>query len=198
VSRRRAGKATRDVILDAALALLTRTGANIRLEDVAREAGVTRQSVYIHFGSRSGLLLALVQHVDADGTLDDLVQQVLDARGGAAALDAVVRLHAEYSPRLYPLARVFMAGLHGDDALRGAWEDRMEARRSLYRFVVESLEGEGLLAAGWDVEVAIDLIFALTSWQVFELLVVDRGWSGESYYRHVRTALRRTLLQRAG
>jgi AcrR family transcriptional regulator len=189
---------TRDTILDAALALLTRTGADIRLEDVAQEAGVSRQSVYVHFGSRSGLLLALVQYVDADGTLDALVRQVRDAPGSGAALDAVVRLHTEYSPRLYPLARVFMAGRYGDDALRAAWNDRMEARRSLYRFVVEWLQRDGLLAAGWDIEVAIDLIFALTSWQVFELLVVDQGWSGESYYRHLRTALRRTLLHRAG
>lgn len=48
---------TRTRILDAALTVMSRYGlARLALEDVAREAGVSRQTVYRYVGSRDGLL----------------------------------------------------------------------------------------------------------------------------------------------
>jgi AcrR family transcriptional regulator len=168
----------------------------VRLEDIARRAGVSRQSVYVHFGSRAGLVLALVQRVDTGGMLEGLVQRVFDAPTSLDALDAIVHLHAEYSPVAYPVARVLMAGRHEDEALRVAWDDRMEARRNLYRDTVERLQREGLLSARWDVATATDLVFALTSWEVWELLAGQR-WSKDQYREHLSATLRRTLVDGA-
>jgi AcrR family transcriptional regulator len=48
---------THDQIMDATLAVAARVGlAKLALEDVADQAGVSRQTVYRHFGSRDGLL----------------------------------------------------------------------------------------------------------------------------------------------
>ncbi|WP_052667442.1 TetR family transcriptional regulator [Nitriliruptor alkaliphilus] len=48
---------TRLRILDAALTVMSRYGlARLALEDVAREAGVSRQTVYRYVGSRDGLI----------------------------------------------------------------------------------------------------------------------------------------------
>jgi AcrR family transcriptional regulator len=48
---------THDRILDAALTVMTRHGlARLALEDVAREAHVSRQTVYRYVGSRDGLI----------------------------------------------------------------------------------------------------------------------------------------------
>jgi AcrR family transcriptional regulator len=48
---------TRSRILDAALVVIARDGlTQLSLEDVAREAGVSRQTVYRHMGSREGLV----------------------------------------------------------------------------------------------------------------------------------------------
>lgn len=187
---------TRDAVLDAALDLLMEEGApsEVRLEDIARRAGVSRQSVYLHFGSRAGLLVALVQHVDTEGMLESLVQQVFDAPTALDAVDAIAHLHAEYSPVVYPVARVFMAGRRDDAALRVAWDDRMEARRNVYRVVVERLLQDSLLGAQWEVAAATDIVFAVTSWEVWELLVIDRGWSKEAYRGQVAATLRRTLV----
>lgn len=190
-----AKRSTRESVLDAALALFTEEGVtDVRLEDIAKRAGVSRQSVYVHFGSRAGLLLALVQHVDATGLLERLMQRIFEAPTSLDALDAIVHLHAEYSPVVYPVARVFMVGRHEDEALRVAWDDRMEARRNVYRFVIEWLERDRLLAPGWTVDVATDVVYALTSWQVWELLVVDQKWTGEHYGEHLRTTIRRALV----
>lgn len=156
---------------------------------------MSRQTVYLHFGSRTGLLIAMVQHMDNQGTLPPLVQQVFEAPTALEALDAIATLHAEYHPVIYPVAKVFLLSRHNDAAIRGAWEERMESRRKLYHEVVESLEREGQLGPQWDIETATDLLWTLTSWQVWEQLVVDRGWSKEDYEGHLRMVLRRTLVR---
>jgi len=185
---------TRDVILDAAVRLFTERGSGVTLEDIAEAAEMSRQTVYVHFGSRTGLLIAMAQHIDEGGTLHDLLQQVFEAPTALDALDAVVHLHAEYYPVIYPIARIFMAGRYEDHALRAGWEDRMVSRWNLYHTVVERLESDGLLAPAWDPEVATDLLWALTSWELWEQLVGDRRWSKDDYLSHFRALLRQLLV----
>lgn len=187
-------QSTREAILEAAIDLFEKDGPGVPLEDIADEAGVSRQTLYVHFGSRAGLLLGLVQHMDASGILESLVQQVTNAPSSPEALDAVADLHAEYSPVVYPIARLFMTAKHEDDALRVAWDDRMEARRNLYQEVVTRLSQDGVLAAEWTVDAAVDVVFALTSWQLWEQLVVDQNWSKADYLDRLRRMLRRVLL----
>ncbi len=85
---------THEAILDATLTVLGRVGiAKLALEDVATEAGVSRQTVYRHFGSRDGLLSAVIVREEelllglvdeATEGVDDLEEAV--SRGLAAAL----------------------------------------------------------------------------------------------------------------
>lgn len=186
---------TRETILDAAMRRFTTDGPGVRLEDIAAEAGVSRQTLYVHFGSRTGLLLGLVQQIDASGMLESLLQQVTDAPTSAEALDALAHLHAEYSPIVYPIAHLFMAARHEDEALRVAWDDRMEARRNLYREIATRLSEDGVLASEWTVDSATDVMFALTSWQLWEQLVVDQNWSQADYRERLGRVLRRVLLK---
>lgn len=185
---------TRERILDAAIDLFAAQGPEITLEEIAGEADVSRQTVYVHFGSRTGLILALVQHLDTHGPLPGLIAQVVQAPAALAALDAVVRLHTEYSPVAYPVARVFMTSRHLDPALEVAWEDRMQARRGLYREVVERVASEGLLADPWTSEAATEIVFAITSWQLWEQLVIEGGWSKDDYLSRLQVILRRVLV----
>lgn len=86
--------ATHTAILDATLLVLARVGiAKLAMEDVATEAGVSRQTVYRHFGSRDGLLSAVIVREEEAllGLVDDATEGVDDletavSRGLAAAL----------------------------------------------------------------------------------------------------------------
>ena len=54
-------------LLDVAEALFTRQGFEYTsIEDVARQAGVTRPIIYAHYGSKEGLYLACVKRARAD------------------------------------------------------------------------------------------------------------------------------------
>ncbi len=55
---------TRVAILCAAQKRLARLGADgMRLQDIARDVGVSHPTILHHFGSRDGLIVALVQHI---------------------------------------------------------------------------------------------------------------------------------------
>lgn len=61
-SRRR--ERTRGLLLDAAELLMSqRAPEEIRIEDVAAQAGVSAASVYVHFGTKDALLAAVIERV---------------------------------------------------------------------------------------------------------------------------------------
>jgi AcrR family transcriptional regulator len=193
MSSSRRPKSTREAILVATAELLGERGAGVALEEIAERAGVSRQTLYLHFGSRTGLMIATAQHIDEQGTLGRLLQEVFEAPTALDALDAIVSLHAEYYPVIYPIARLFMAGKYHDDALRAAWDDRMQSRHGLYHEIVERLHRDGVLAPEWDVETATDILWSITSWELWEQLTLERGWSEADYLRHLRAVLRSVL-----
>lgn len=182
-------------LLAVALSLFRKHGSGVRIEDVAKEAGVTRQSVYLHFGSRAGLLVAVAEYVDTTGSLGRLIGRIQTAPNALAALDAYVALQADYNPEVYPLAMLLLGGRYTDEAAKAAWEDRMEARRNGTKQFVLWLDRDGLLKPEWDVDTATDAIWALASLQVWEQLVIDRGWSKERYEQHLRQLLRTTFVK---
>lgn len=187
---------TRAALLEAARDLIEKRGASdVRLADIARAAGVTRQGLYLHFSSRNALLLALVEYVDRQEELGRHAADVWDAPDAVTALDRFVDLHARYTPRIYPTARVLLDERHADAAVADAWEDRMTGRRRACGRLIDRLTAEGSLASGMGREDAIDMLWALTSIQVWEQLVRDRSWSADRYARHLKSTLRRTFVR---
>ena len=121
---------TRRRILDATWELVTERGATLRLADVAARASVSRQALYLHFGDRSGLLLALVRHMDETLDLADALAAVHVAPDGPSLLEAAMRLNCTFWTQVLPVAQVLEAAQHDDAALGAAWRDRMRFRHS--------------------------------------------------------------------
>jgi AcrR family transcriptional regulator len=189
---------TRTAILDAARRLFEAgRSPDVELEEIAREAGVSRQAIYLHFGNRAGLLLAVGEHVDQTERLGAAARDVHGAKTGAEELDAFVRLQADYTPRIAAIARVFDEGRRRDPALAAGWDDRMQQRHAACTRIVERLREEGSLASGWSVADAADMLWELTSIRTWEDLVLDRHWSKQRYKKLLGRAARRTLLAQA-
>src|SRR6266542_3256729 len=95
----------RNAILDAARRLFeSKDFIAVTLDEVARKAGVSRQAVYVNFGSRAGLLVALVGYVDEIGGLQVKIAKVLDSPTALGALEALVDFRARYAPSIFRLA----------------------------------------------------------------------------------------------
>jgi AcrR family transcriptional regulator len=169
---------TRRRILVATRRLLEERGHHgVALEEVAAASDLSRQAIYLHFGSKSGLLLALVEWVDEEEGLAELMAPVAAERDGVRALEMLIELTAAFQPRIHRLAMVLATARRTDEAVAAAWDDRMNRRRAGLRAVIGRIKRSGGLAPGWTVERATDLAWALTAPEAYDALVVDRGWS---------------------
>jgi len=107
----------RETLLDAARDLLAeRPWSEITMADVARGAGVSRQTLYNEFGSREEFAQALILR-EVDRFLATVEQAVVDNRDDptralAAAFDVFLAAAAEN-----PLVRAIVAGDGGDELL---------------------------------------------------------------------------------
>lgn len=186
---------TRGAILRATERLFLEGGVRgVAMEQVAGAAGVSRQAVYLHFQSRTGLLLALLDDIAQTRGLPELVQRTLEAPSALEALDRAIELHITYDPRIRDVVRLLDATRRDDPVAEAAWSERMVLRRAGLRQVATRLGAEGVLDAAWSVQDAADILWAVLSPQVYQALVVEAGWRLPDYQRHIRTLLHRTLL----
>jgi len=179
---------TRKKIMETTRRLIEQSrGQAVRLQDIARESGVSRQAIYLHFDSRVGLMVATVQHVDEVAGFVARTQHICNEEDGLVAVDLFVDFWAEYLPSIYGLAKQLLILRNTDEGAAAAWRDRMDGlRNGPCRFLVERLEVEGHLDLRWQTETAIDILWTLASVQTWENLVLGCGWSNEQYAVHLK------------
>src|SRR5438445_6425238 len=154
---------TRSKILDAARTQLE-TQSSFSIDAVARRADVARMTVYYQFGSKRGLLEALFDSLAARGGLRGLPStfRQTDPR---VALDGLIDVFGRFwsSDRLVLRRLRAMAAL--DPELDQVLRDRNEGRRNGLRVIVSRLP-----AARTHLAETVDLLFALTSFENFDVL----------------------------
>lgn len=185
---------TRERILRATRRLIERHGTtDVSMEQIAGAADVTRRTIYDHFGSRAGLLVALAEQADRDSDLDQLLAPVFNAPDAMTAIERLVDLVAEVTPRMLDLATAIERARVDDPDASAAWDDRMASRMGVFRSLADRLDQEGALRPELDVQEAADLIYTALAWQTWRLLVVDRGWTPQRWIAHTKSELRRAL-----
>ena len=144
---------TRDRILEAAWALLEKNqGKGVRMADIAREAGITRQALYLHFKKRSELLIAVTRYVDAVKNVDERLISSRTAKTGIERLNAYIEAWGNYIPEIYGIGKALLAMKDIDEDAAMAWEDRMQAVRHGCVAVVTALLVDNRLKSCYDEE----------------------------------------------
>ena len=178
--------------------LVKRGYHGVGMEEVARDAGVSRQALYLHFKSKADLLVAMVQYHDDSIGVPEILRPVYEAESAVEAIDKGVAAYGTIEPQIYDAASVIYSARRSDEAAEAAWQDRMAFRRGNIRQGMERLQGEGLLAAGWTVDEAADFAWALLSVHTYEYLVVERGWPIDQFVGRLQRMLRKTLVSEPG
>jgi AcrR family transcriptional regulator len=182
---------SRDQILEAALALITRRGeANVTMAEIGKAAGVSRQAVYLNFADRADLMLALVRYVDERRGLEQELEEIRNAPTGLEAVRALVALQARSNPQIWSVARAFDAVRRTDAEVEKSWQDRLNDRLQGCRRIIARLAEEGVLRKGIKPAAAADILWSVTSLRGWEDLVVQRGWSPAQYEKHVYEMLK--------
>ncbi len=165
------------------------------MEDVAKRAGISRRAIYLHFSSRTELLLALMAHMDRELDLQASLEPVLRASDGLAALEAFTAHLSTYHPDIRKVVQAVDRARRTDDDAQALWDHAMGAWHRVCRTLVDRLADEGHLSSEWTREDATDLLWALMSVDLLEDLTVDRRWSpdrcGNALFRMITGTLLR-------
>ena len=123
---------TRERILNSAWKLLEAAqGREVRMTDIAREAGVSRQALYLHFPARADLLVATTRHIDEVKEVDKRLARSRIAETGTERLAAFIEAWGNYIPEIYGVGKALMIMSETDDAAKLAWDGRMQAVRRI-------------------------------------------------------------------
>lgn len=186
-------------ILQATLQLLEEPHAKLpTMSDIARASGVSRQAVYLHYPSRTDLLVAATRYQDAQNDVDAALARSRTARSGAERLDAFVTAWCSYIPKIYGVARAIMAVTDTDPEAAAAWNTRMQDMREGCRAAVQALEDDGTLPPNTDPEQATDLLWTILSVRMWENLTQTCGWDQACYLDTVRGLALAALAQDVG
>jgi AcrR family transcriptional regulator len=176
-------------MLESARGLFLRSGfANTTVAAIASEAGVSQETVYKTFGGKTGLVEALYRQGLLGRGPVPAYQRSDSLRTKPDPYEVAYgwsRLAMEVGPGISPLyllvrdAALLDPGLN--DLLREMDDDRYVRMTENARY----LEQAGHLRAGVTVEAAADLMWSVTSPEMYELLVVRRGWSLERWADYI-------------
>jgi len=190
-SRRRAqAEVTRGDILDAARRRFERDGyAATSVDAIATEAGVALKTVYVAFGTKSGLLRALWNHLLRDGRDDTPVAQQAWYRELLEEPDAERRLRLAFQTsravklRIAGVLEVIRGAAQVDAEVAALWSRIQTEFHANQRVIVESLDRGDALAPGLAVDAAADILWTINHPNVWQLLVGERGWTPDRWER---------------
>lgn len=191
----RENPSTRETILESALELLVAHGAQVTMREVADRAGVSRQTVYLHFGNRTELLTELVTWMDTERfDLPAYFAPVEEVAEPVDRLVAFVDAALRYQPLIAPVGRALLdAAEHGDPAAAAAFDNRMSARLQGCRDIVTRLADAGQLAPHLTIETATDLLWSVIGLRLWADLTEARGWSQDRARSELARLTRRAL-----
>ena len=172
---------TREAVLGAARELFATGGfATTGMRDIAQAAGVAVETIYSNFGSKTELLSAVMDVA----VVGDTRPIPLSARPEYAALGrgslreragAAARLLRQIHHRTAALGRALREAAATDEQLARRVVELEQRRR------VNVAEGLGLVAGRALSDTAADGVWAVTSMEVYDLLIRHAGWSPERY-----------------
>ena len=169
------------------------------MEDIAARAGVAVQTVYSSVGNKS---LVLKQAIDVAVVGDESAVPMLDRPWVRAAIGAeprqLVRVFAANVRQALERVAALMAVVRSAKALEpelaDQWRVNADQRRLGWGYIVGLLGGEHGLRPGLTVAEATDIVVAIMSPEVWEILVIDSGWRPEDWEAWVVRTLEAELL----
>jgi AcrR family transcriptional regulator len=186
---------TREAILAAARELFVREGyGRTSIRQLAQVAGVATRSVYLTFGSKHGVLEALLEGLGLDAgepTIRALGEQETDPR---ALLGLVARLYRNLYEHGNEVIVLFREGAATEPALRAVLEAGLGGSRRSVGELCGRLDELGALRPGLDVDGAAGHALVLLSHDGYDELVVRRGWGLDRYQAWLAAALVDALL----
>ncbi len=181
---------SRSAILDAAQRqFLERGYVSTTVGSIAREAGVSVETVYKALGGKADLVRAIYERgltgrrqASAYERSDEMRERETDPH---KILRYWAGLIAELAPEVSPIRLLMRSAAASDPDLAQVLKESDDERLQRMRHNARFLARRGYLRAGVTSTEAADVLWACTSAELYELFVVRRGWSLRRFERFV-------------
>jgi len=201
-TRRQAqARETRQQVIEAARQLFIEYGyAGATIDAIAQEAGVAPETIFATFGNKRTILAAVIDvAVGGDDQPLPLLQRpgpqaVLQQADPAQLLQLFAADISGILERVAPMFAIMRVAAKTEPEIAELLKNRLEQRLRNLTAVAQRLAAQKALREGLNAEQAAEIIWTITSPEVFSLLTVDRGWAKERYVHWLSDALIRLLL----
>lgn len=193
--RNQAAEETKRSILEAARSLFGRQGIDtVTIASIGRKAGVAGSTVYAIFGSKDGILRALMEQA-LFGSQFQSAQELLHGEDDPVKLIAITPRvsRAIYESEASNLGLIRHASGFSP-ALRKMEQEFERIRYDAQEERVRSLFKAGRARRGLSLEEARRILWMYTSRDVYRMLVHEAGWSPDRYEAWLSTTLLEALV----
>ena len=147
---------------------------NLTMDGLARESGVTRQTIHNLFGTKAGVLEALFDQLAMDGGMERM-RNVMQQTNAESMLAAFVEVFTDF----WAKDRLLIRRIHGiaaiDPEFGAVVEARNRRRQMAASRVVDRLSRESGSPDPDDRMRKIATLYALTSFEFFDVLIEHGG-----------------------
>lgn len=193
--RQRQAEETRQHILVAARDLFERQGyAATTMEAIAEAAEVSSKTIAAVFGSKR-VLLAEVINPEALNISSQLIEELRATANPSRKLTLVAQIARQaYEQQVSAMELLRTASVVSPEL--ADLEHQIGARqRQRQERLITALHEQGVLRRDLSMEKATDILWALTTYDVYRRLVVEQRWESEHYEQWLAKLLIGQLLQ---
>lgn len=199
--RRQQAQQNRARVLQAARQRFLAQGyAATKIAEIARDAGVSVETVYKTYATKAGVLKALFD-VSVAGDDDpipmaqrEVIQKVLDAPEATRKIAIYAEHLASTMPRSAPVQLLARDGAASSADAAAVWKQIRDETLTAMKMFAADLGKTGQLRVS--AAVARDVLWTYHAPELYELLVLERGWSAARYGEFITAALTDALLRR--
>jgi AcrR family transcriptional regulator len=187
---------TRRKILTACWKLMvSNIGQGVRMSDIAKAAGISRQALYLHFKTRSELMIATTQFMDEELDVGKRLKAYRNATDPVERIKAYVAAWAGHMTDIQGMARALLALSPTDEEAKEAWNERMDAIHAQCKLMTQDLSRAGRLKPPLSSKKAADLFAVAISFENWDRLRRHYGWGQKAYIDHTTAMILAALVK---
>lgn len=188
--RRAQARRNRETVLDAAERQFLDDGyAGTTIAAIAGEAGVSVETIYKAFGGKSGLVRAIYERGLTGRGPIPAYQRSDEMRARETDPSTIMRkwgvLTTEVAAEVTPIRLLMRSAAATDPEMTALLKDSDDERLERMRHHAHFLHQRGYLRDGVTVAQATDVLWTCSSVELYELLVLKRGWSHHRFAEFV-------------
>ena len=172
--------------------------AGATIAGIAAGAHVSVETVYKYFGGKAGLVRAIYEQGLAGTGLVSAYQRSDDMRQHESEPQTIMRewglLTAEVAALVTPIRLLMRSAAANDAEIAALLENIDNERLKRMRHHARYLKEGGHLRDGVTLRQATDILWLCSSAELYDLLVLKRGWSSKQFAEHVTQIMIASLL----